>query len=163
MDNLEEILRNAKEAKNVVFPPLLPQLIDFIEEESKKPPFKNKDNTFFFEEGGRKGYVTCRYVLKGTRVFRCKSGEPEPMLNITHVVIEEGKGEKNIVQRISKEIVEGTSIGVRIESILSDKWLSTFEHPWEIINENNAVLLKKGGRKTRKLLSFKKKIRITQR
>ena len=135
------------------FPPLLPQLMSFIDLESKKLPLKNKEETIFFEEGDRKGYLSCVYVAKGTRVFGLSNfNEPvEPMLNITHVVIQKHGSEKNIIQRISREVLENPNIkGVRIESILSDKWLGTFERPWVIKNENNAVLLKPLGGKTRK-------------
>ena len=132
--------------------PLLPQLITFITEESKKPRFQNKAKDFFFIEGGRKGHIKCKYVDAGTTVFGLNPNR-EPMLNITHVAIRKDGGEKNVLDRICREVLENTPVkGVRIESIMSEEWKRKFKNDWLDNGEDNKVLLKggKSRRKTRK-------------
>ena len=173
-ENLDEIMSTAAAVeedtgKEVEFLPLLPQLSRFIEEESGKARNQHRPATFFFEEGGRKGYMICQYVWNGAYIFAVpKDGEPikrklEPVLNITHVVIQKNGGEKNIVDRISKEVLASTPIsGVRIESIMSDKWLKSFTTPWEPQNTDNVVLFK-GGKRKRKTVRRKNTYRSKKR
>lgn len=173
-ENLGEIMSRASDVTRssgevVEFLPLLPQLSRFIEEESGKARNQHRPVTFFFEEGGRKGYMICQYVWNGAYIFAVpKDGEPikrklEPVLNITHVVIQKNGGEKNIVDRISKEVLASTPIsGVRIESIMSDKWLNTFKDPWVLQNYDNVVLFK-GGKRKRKTVRRKNTYRSKKR
>ena len=139
---------------------LLPELIAFIEKESKSTGYKKAED-FFFIEGGRKGHIKCKYVASGTRIYGLSVREEGAVLNITHVAIRnDGGGEKNVLDRICREVLAQTPIkGVRIESIMSEKWKRKFKEDWKDNGEDNKVLLKeelkdqaedKGGRSKRK-------------
>lgn len=151
-DPLQYIL-DATEGKEVEDLALLPQLIPFIAEESKKPRFQNKAKDFFFIEGGRKGHIKCKYVDAGTTIFGLNT-KREPILNITHVAIRNDEGgEKNVLDRICRDVLamDTPLKGVRIESIMSEEWKRKFKDDWIDNGEDNKVLLKKdGGKSTRK-------------
>ncbi len=144
-ENLEEIDIMADELGITEFPDLVPQLLDFISKKSRE------SETFFFTEGGRKGYIICKYVPNGTYLYGSGSRPGEPVLNITHIVIQKNNGEKNIVDRISREVLERSNIkGVRVESILSPEWADSFKLDWITQNENSKVLFKGGKTKTKR-------------
>jgi hypothetical protein len=154
-DPLSEILRVEKALLDMGIPgvgdPLVPQLMSFIDIEATKQ--HHPEETIVFTEGDRKGYLQCKYVPNGAFIF---SGGKRPRalaaLNITHVAIQKEGTERNIMDRVCKEVLENPNIVcVRIESILSDKWAGTLENGWEIHNENSKVLFKAvGGRSRRK-------------
>jgi len=139
--------------------PLVPQLMSFIdaaaaaaaeaEAASRKP--RPTETTIAFKEGDRKGYLECRYVPGGAFMFSRKIRDRRlAALNIMRVAIEKGGTTKNIIDRVSREVLSNENIEcVRIESITSD-WLSKFPEDWDTHNENSKVLVKRGGRSRRK-------------
>ena len=151
-DPFSEINKIATQLGITEFGLLAPQLIKFIEKEAAKNTNIRNEETIFFKEGDRKGYLQCKYVPNGAFIF--SSGQKArglAALNITHVAIQREGTERNIMDRVCKEVLANPKIVcVRIESILSDKWASTLENGWEIHNENSKVLFKTVGGKSRR-------------
>jgi len=158
-DPLDEINEVEKALKKGLSPdeaakvggPLVPQLMSFIDAASQKP--RPTETTIAFTEGDRKGYLECRYVPGGAFMFSRGKIRDRSLaaLNIMRVAIQKKGTTKNIIDRVSREVLVNPNIEcVRIESITSD-WLSKFPEDWETQNENNKVLFKKrGGRSRRK-------------
>ena len=152
-DPLREIDEIATQLGITEFGPLVPQLMKFINAEAEKKTNIREEETIFFKEGDRKGYLQCKYVPNGAFIFSGgQKARGLAALNITHVAIQREGTERNIMDRVCKEVLENPNIVcVRIESILSDKWASTLENGWQTHNENNKVLFKtEGGKSKRK-------------
>ena len=151
-DPLNEINSIARQLGVTEFNTLVPQLMEFIDKEATTK--YHSEETIFFKEGDRKGYLQCKYVPSGGFIFSGGRIRDRTLaaLNITHVAIQTEGTERNIMNRVCKEVLENPNIVcVRIESILSDKWAGTLADGWEIHNESSKVLFKTvGGRSRRK-------------
>ena len=124
------------------------------------------ETAIFFEQEGRRGFLMCKYIHNGTafydRPLYDKVGEPQPMLNISHVVIgpptEGVESGKNLIARVCEELIPETHLaGIRIEAILSRGFLDNLlARGWIEYDRNSSAIwqnpsLKSGGRRrTRK-------------
>ena len=107
------------------------QLREFIVQQTDIRKAMNRTTKiFFFNEYGRKGFVTCKLVMNGMKIFA--QGQDGEVLNITHAAIgsvdpttPEGTDTKDVLPRLCQALLDETppSVqGIRIEAILDDTW-----------------------------------------
>jgi len=141
--------------------PLLEQLKEIVQSKKKG------DTELGFIEKGRKGYLQCKLVLNGRKIFGVDKTLGGYILNISHVALDKAPNEesKNAIPPVIEQLLaeQPDLDGVRIESILSDEWLEKIKSMpgWKVTNDPNSPILMRGGkshksRKSRKLRKSRK-------
>jgi len=139
--------------------PLLEQLEEIVQN-------KKKYNTELgFIENGRKGYLQCKLVQNGRRIFGVDKTLGGYILNVSHAALDKATNEasKNVIPTVLEQLlVKRPDLdGVRIEAILSDVWLEKIKSipGWKVTSDPTSPILMRAGKKSKRKVKSRRKSR----